>query len=211
MIAGNIQDENGGNHDPLWHLIWRCNETMISIDYHWIKKALWKAVTERHGSLLSSATTAYVAPGGRRHGNSVSGPAIKHLFYLSFLTVCHFICCVAPERHAENRVFQSKERRKKWDTKMRWRKGWRRRENRRNNRCSPKRVASRIEKLQDCVSLFSEWSGERRAKRQKGQTAVSFCNSETFLLTLRHLFWHNCRLFWTFCKSVSRNIETLMW
>lgn len=63
-------------------------------------------------ALRRSATRACVVLRRRRHGNSVGGHATKCLFLFSvFSTVCHFICCVAPQRHAENQVFQSREKR----------------------------------------------------------------------------------------------------
>lgn len=81
------------NHNPLHVLIWRCNETMISFDYHRIKKSLCKPIKcNRTPALHRRATMACVAPSRRRHGNSVSGHATECLSVFFYRVSFHLWC-----------------------------------------------------------------------------------------------------------------------
>lgn len=105
---------------PLRVLIWRCNETMISFDYHRIKKSLCKPIKcNRTPAPHRRATMACVAPRRRRHGNSVSGHATECLSVF-FYRVSFHLWCGSQRDTAESWVFQSEQKRgKKGRARMR--------------------------------------------------------------------------------------------
>lgn len=167
-----------GNHNPLCHvhvLICRRNETMISFDYHWIKKSLCKPIKcNRTPALHRRAAMACVAPRRRRHGNSVSGHATECLSVFS--TVCHFICGVAPERHAESWVFQKYEKEgEKGGERMRWRKGGRERKQMKRGLLSPEGLKQNRETEGLCFLFLNGL--ERRGRQRRRELALTNCGS----------------------------------
>lgn len=132
-----VMEDTDDNHNPSCHLhglIWWYNETMISFDYHRIKKSLSKPIKcNWMPALHHLATMACVALSRRRHGNSVSGHATECLFFFLSYRVSFHLRCGSRETRWKFGSFQSKEKRSKGTERMRWRKGGRGR----NEGCFP--------------------------------------------------------------------------
>lgn len=142
------------NHNPLCLLrvlIWQCNETMISFDYHWIKKSLCKSVIDRQHY------TAVLLLLVLRWAEDVMGIQFQAMQQNASLS---FLPCVI-----SSVVWLQRDTLKVGSFKVRKREKWREREKTDETRAVPppplQRDWSRIEKLKDYVSCFwMEWRGE---------------------------------------------------